>query len=144
MRNMTSIFSPNGYFPSIFDEFIDRPVRNSSVAVNVAENNDEYFIEIAAAGMNKNDLKVSLENENELVISLEKKTDNTAENQVENENKTVYHRHDFTQVSFNKRFILPENIDNDKIAAQMQDGVLKVVLPKKVLVKQEPRQISIC
>ncbi len=55
----------------LFPKFFDTESRHSLPAVNIVEGKDEYRIEVAAPGLNKEDFKISLEN-NVLTVSSEK------------------------------------------------------------------------
>jgi len=107
--------------------------------VNILETENGYQIELAQAGMAKEDLKVSVENNNELVISIEKKAQDNKADQ-----KKTYLRREFTTASFRKVFILPDDVDVEKISAKMENGVLTLDLVKKEKVVPTPRQINIC
>ena len=64
------------WLPSIFNDFFnsDILVRNSSTApaINVFETEKEYKVEVAAAGMCKDDFKISIDGDNDLTITMEK------------------------------------------------------------------------
>jgi len=143
----TSARRNQDWLPSIFNSFFDddfaglTPAKQfASPAVNVLEDDKEYQIELAAPGMTKNDFKVRLENDNELVISLEKK-----EEHKEEKHKKNYLRREFSYASYRQTFIVPDEVEIEKIAAKMEDGVLKISLPKKEEVVKVPatRQIEI-
>ena len=57
------------------------------------------------------------------------------------EQKDGYSRHERVAGSFLRRFTLPENADGDAITATHVNGVLEVVIPKKV--QPEARRIKI-
>ena len=65
--------------------------------------------------------------DNELVINMEKKTENNEEDQ----NNKKYLRREFSYTKFEQSFVLPDNVDKEKIAANVNDGVLTVTLPKE-------------
>lgn len=69
-------------------------------------------------------MKIDLE-KNVLSISSEKKAEKTEE--VEGK----YSRREFLYGTFCRSFTLPETINVDKIKADLKDGILKVILPKK-------------
>ena len=128
----------NGFFDDDFMGFT--PAKQfASPAVNVLEDDKEYQIELAAPGMTKDDFKVRLENNDELVISLEKKEEH------KEGKKKNYLRREFSYASYRQSFIVPEEVDVQKIGAKMEDGVLKISLPKKEEVVKFPasRQIEI-
>lgn len=105
-------------------------------AVNVLDNNEEYIVEMAVPGLKKSDFDISLDNQM-LSISAELST----ENEDRNEN---YTRREFGYSSFKRTFSLPESVETDKINAKYEDGILKVLLPKRDEAKKKPlRQIKI-
>ena len=77
--------------------------------------------------MTKEDFNVHLSEDNELVINMEKKTENNEEDQ----NNKKYLRREFSYTKFEQSFVLPDNVDKEKIAANVNDGVLTVTLPKE-------------
>lgn len=132
-------------WPSIIDEFFvsNLPGFSNDVfsgtntpAVNVFEDKDDYRIEVAAPGLEKNDFKINLEN-NVLTISSEK------ENRKE-EKEGKYMRKEFSYASFCRSFSLPEKVEAEKISANHKDGVLYITIPKREEAKVKPaRQIAI-
>ena len=42
-----------------------------------------------------------------------------------------YLRREFSYTKFEQSFVLPDNVDKEKIAANVNDGVLTVTLPKE-------------
>ena len=108
---------------------------NSIPAANVHETPAAYVLEIKAPGRNKEDFKVNLENDL-LTVSYEKKEENTTEGQ-----KTI--RREFHYNGFKRSFSLDEKIDASNILAKYENGILKIDLPKKPEVQQQPKQIAI-
>lgn len=95
-------------------------------AINVFETEKEYKVELAAPGMTKDDFNVHIDEDNNLVISMEKKTDNKEEDKKEGR----YLRREFSYTKFQQTMILPDNVDKEKIAAHVENGVLNIDLPK--------------
>ncbi|MGV3657870.1 MAG: Hsp20/alpha crystallin family protein [Chitinophagaceae bacterium] len=106
---------------------------NTSIpAVNIKETGDAFEVEMAAPGMTKSDFKVELDN-NLLTISSEKKVSN------EEKDGDRYTRREFSFQSFQRSFQLPKDVvDADKIEAKYNDGLLRLVIPKKEEVKKRP------
>ncbi|HIP37092.1 MAG TPA: Hsp20/alpha crystallin family protein [Crocinitomix sp.] len=105
-------------------------------AVNIKETEDDFQVSVAVPGFDKNDFNIELDN-NILTISSEKEV----ENEVEGEK---YTRREFNYQSFKRTFTLPELVDEEKISAKYENGVLNVVIPKKEEAKPKPaRQIKI-
>lgn len=132
-------------FPSLVDaffgddflsNFFETPNVGTMPAVNIIEGKDDFTIEVAAPGMEKNDFKVDIHN-NVLTISSEKEM----KNEVENE-KVM--RREFSYSSFKRSFSLPESTDSEKIKASYKEGILNITIPKREEAKEKPaRQISI-
>ncbi|GAB1451722.1 Hsp20/alpha crystallin family protein [Draconibacterium sp.] len=136
------------YLPSFFDRFWNTDLMdwghsnysstNTSLpAVNVKETNDDFVIELAAPGMEKNDFKINFKN-NVLTISSEKKNEHE-------EKSDNYTRKEFSYQSFQRSFTVAENaVVGDKIEAKYNNGILNITLPKRDEVKPQPeREIKI-
>ena len=121
-------------FGDLFDDFAVMPAKQfASPAVNIKETEKAFEIEIAAPGMTRDDFKIRVDNDEELVIALEKKHEDKEEHKGEN-----YLRREFSYTSYHQAFTLPDNIDVEAIKANMTNGVLGIVLPKKNPEKQVP------
>jgi HSP20 family protein len=103
--------------------------------VNIHETADAYHLELSAPGRSKEDFKIAIDN-GQLTISFEKKEETKTE-----EYKTV--RKEFSFRSFKRSFNLDEKIDSNGIQAKYDNGVLKLLLPKKEQVKDAAKQITI-
>ncbi|WP_026898810.1 Hsp20/alpha crystallin family protein [Daejeonella oryzae] len=105
-------------------------------AVNITESKDEYLVSLAVPGMKKSDFKIDLEG-NMLSISSEK------EESSEEKDKR-FTRKEYSYSSFSRSFSLPEEINQEKIEAKYEDGVLKISLPRKEESKRHlNKQISV-
>jgi HSP20 family protein len=100
-------------------------------AANVKENQNEYIIDLAAPGMKKDDFRIDIEN-GMLHVSSEK-------NEESEEKSEYYTRKEFSYSSFSRSFKLPATINEDKIKAKYENGVLMIHLPKK---EEAIKQIS--
>ncbi|HYQ57901.1 MAG TPA: Hsp20 family protein, partial [Draconibacterium sp.] len=87
--------------------------------------------------MEKKDFNVSFKN-NVLTISSQKK-------EQKEDKDDSYTRKEFSYQSFQRSFTITDNaVVGDKISAKYENGILKIVLPKKEEVKPQPeRQIKI-
>ena len=132
------------WLPSIFNDFFDNDwmvkANATAPANNVLETEKEYKVELAAPGMTKDDFNVRIDEDNNLVISMEKKTENKEEKK-----DGRYLRREFSYSKFQQTMILPDNVDKEKIAASVDNGVLNIELPKlsEEEVKKPNRQIEI-
>jgi HSP20 family protein len=91
-----------------------------SPPVDIEETDDAYIVEAEVPGVKKRDLNIEMMG-NELTISGEIK---------ERERVGVVRRRTRKVGSFFYRVVLPENVDADKMDADLDDGVLTVRLPK--------------
>lgn len=115
-------------FPSAFNSHLNTGV--SVPKVNIRENKDEYFVDMAVPGMKKEDFNIDLDNE---VLTV------SAEQKVENENaEDNFTRKEFAYSSFKRTFTLPDSIDDSKINAKYTDGILSITLPKREEAKEKP------
>ena len=131
---MTPVRRNPNWLPSIFNDFFDNDwmvkANATAPAINVFETEKEYKVELAAPGMTKEDFNVHIDEENNLVISMEKKTESKEENKQEEKKEGRYLRREFSYTKFQQTMILPEDVDKDKISAQVENGVLNISLPK--------------
>lgn len=122
------------WLPSIFNDFFDNDwmvkANATAPAINVFETEQEYKVELAAPGMTKEDFNVHIDEENNLVISMEKKTENEESNKDEEKKEGRYLRREFSYTKFQQTMILPDDVDKEKISAQVENGVLNISLPK--------------
>jgi len=107
----------------------------SMPAVNIAETDKTFELELAAPGMRKNDFKVKIEN-GMLNISAEREEE-------KKENQKNYTRREYSYNSFNRSFTLPENVKEEDIKAHYEDGVLKLTLAKKVVTVSKAKEIAV-
>jgi len=116
-------------FPNLISEYLNSNslfensfFKNKLPAVNVKEDDKEITLEVAVPGIDKDDLKITLE-DGTLSVFAEKISED------ENESKN-YTRKEFSYNSFNRSFQVPKNINQEEIVANCKDGVLKLVLCK--------------
>ena len=98
--------------------------------VNIKESADAYMVEMAVPGLKKSDFQIDLDNQ---VLSIS--TETKQENEQKEEN---YTRREFGYSSFKRTFSLPETVDEDKIKANYNEGILSIELPKKEEAKKKP------
>lgn len=134
--------------PSLFDRFFNNDLFDWSASnysntnttlpsVNIKESSDDFEVEVAAPGFTKNDFRIEL-NHDLLTISSDK--------EIENETKDgqIFSLREFSYQSFSRSFTLPNTADSEKIGAKYENGILRIVIPKKEEARPKPaRQISI-
>ncbi len=101
--------------------------------VDIAEDDKEYIIKAELPGVNKDDVRVTVEG-GVLSITGERKSE-------KEERDKKYHRIERSYGSFIRRFALPEGTASDKINAEFKDGMLKLRLPKDE--KAKPKTVDV-
>lgn len=122
------------------DNFFNTPVMaqttTTAPAVNVKEDNKQYVMEVAVPGLKKEQVNMSIDKDGYLTLSIENKNEQKDVNKKEH-----YLRREFSYTSYRQSYALPDNVNADKIEANVADGVLKVVLPK-VEKKEEKEDVK--
>jgi len=119
-------------FRNFYDE-ADGDERSWAPSVDIAENQDNLTLTAEIPGVDKKDVKISLQN-NVLTIEGEKKQEKEGSKNGQLGSERFYGK-------FSRTFTLSADIDAEKIKADFHNGVLTVTLPKTEKVK--PRQIAI-
>ena len=121
----------NDFVPTSFNGLIDRFFNESNgrsggsaysfvPKVDIIESEKAFEIHLAVPGMSKEDFKIDLK-DNRLTIGGERKFSRDAKQ---------FRSIETQYGAFTREFILPENIDGDKIEAKYNNGILELVLPK--------------
>jgi len=141
MQNNLTNFDRNKFIPysigfdNLFDRLFDIDLESSSSypPYNISKVNDNnYVIEMALAGFNKDDIEIEIA-DNELTVRSKKR---------ENSNKDVNLIHQgISQRSFNRKFTLSEEILVKN--AEMRNGMLIVKLEKFIPENKKPKLIHI-
>ena len=134
---------PGMTFNRVFDEFFNTDFSkvlgnenfSSTAKANVRERDTGFVIELAAPGLTKEDFQLSVE-KNLLTIKAEVKSENE-------ENTDKYTRREFNYRSFNRSFRLPKSVLAENIEATYEDGVLKLLLPKREEAVQVVKEIEV-
>lgn len=95
----------------------------TTVSFDINEDTNQYEISAEVPGLSKKDLNINIE-DSILEISGEKEFK-------EEKKKKNYHLVERSYGSFSRSFMLPNTIDESKIYAGVEDGVLAIILPKK-------------
>lgn len=146
-----SLVKRENYLPSwsgFFNDFLSRdwydwsnqnfsPTNTTIPSVNIKETENEFVVDMAAPGMDKEDFRINLNN-NLLTISSEKQAESK---QSEGKN---FSRCEFSYQSFSRAFTLPAIVETDKITAKYENGILHVTIPKKDEARPKPlKQIKV-
>lgn len=124
-------------FDRLIDDMLTMPERRAQmswgVAVDVAETDGEFVLKASVPGIDPDDIEITL-TDNVLTIRGEIQE----EKDVEEESYHICERR-FGQ--FSRSVTLPTQVDADKVDATVENGVLRVTIPKAEAVK--PRRISV-
>jgi HSP20 family protein len=105
-----------------------------SPSVDVHEEKDALVITAELPGVRRDQIEISLDGE---ILTLK------GERKFEKEEKDrKYHRVERSYGMFVRSFQLPSNVDADKAAATLTDGVLTLKLPKKDVVKGRKIEVN--
>lgn len=102
-------------------------------AVDVHETDDSYLLSLDVPGIPQEAIKIEA-NDGRLTISGERSSFNTTD-------EKHFKRVERSFGSFERSFQLPQNVDQAKIQARYENGVLEVMVPKAEIAK--PKSISI-
>ena len=145
----------NSGFPSknghgIMDDFFTRSISEfmgsdfvmNIPSVNVKETADNYLLELAVPGLEKDDFQIQVVDE-QITVSADKNADKKAEA----ENKSAdekFNRREFNYAAFSRSFSLPETVNTEAIEAGYENGILTITLGKKEEAKPiPPKRIDI-
>lgn len=139
MNTQIKTFAPvNSFLDTFFNDTINQlnhPVQ-SVPSVNIQETDNEIFLDLAIPGVEKEDVKINLE-QNLLTISSNKEKS-------KEDVKNNFFKKEYSFDNFRRSFRIPKSVDTDAIVANYLHGVLKLTLPKKEEAKpKEPRLIDI-
>jgi HSP20 family protein len=132
-------FFGNGFMDEFFNTGLSNFVGNdflvSQPAVNILENKDNFKIQIAAPGFDKQNFVLSVDNNH---VSIEAKRE-----AAEEKSEEKFTRREFRYETFKRSYKLPETVNQDEITAVYENGILLVTLPKKETAKPQTKTIEI-
>ena len=123
-RGNSDFWDIDGMFQNIFNDSVFPAFYSNSgqMKVDIRENENEYIIDAELPGINKEEVNIEL-NDNNLIISVSK-------NQEVNEDKENFIRRERHQSSMTRSFYV-ENVENEKVDAKFDNGILSINLPKR-------------
>lgn len=130
----------NQLFPSFFegiekDLFSEHRNGFSKIAVNIKESEQDFQIELAVPGIEKEDVHIEIDGV-KMIVKVE------ASDEVEQSN-AKYRRKEFSYGAFKKSFTLPKEVDVEKIEADYKKGIVSVLIPKPESKKKVVRKIAL-
>ena len=126
-------------FNDLFSDSALSRMNSTAPAVNVKDTENAYVMEVAVPGIKKEFCRVNIDDDGNLEIAIENKLEHKEENKKEH-----YLRREFSYSNYQQSYILPEDVDREKISAKVLNGVLEIELPKVVKNEQKvQRKIEI-
>lgn len=110
--------------------------KSRAPAVDIREEDDRYLLEAEMSGLTQSDFDVQV-HDNLLTVS---STKNENVGNPENGPKRYLLR-ERKNVPFSRSFVLPKDVDRDRIEAEFRNGLLTLTLHKAA--KMQPRSIEI-
>ncbi len=132
LQNRINRFFDDSFFPTAMIDG-ELAIGNWKPVVDIYENDDAIVIKAELPGVDKKDVEVDLKDR---ILTL--KGERSYENEIKEEN---YYRKERVFGKFHRAFILPVDVDLDKIKADFKDGVLKIDIPKPE--EKKPKQITV-
>lgn len=113
----------SGMLDRLFHDSLGTALKQFNPAVDIAEDEKSYEIHVAVPGAKKQDFKIDLI-DGKLTISGERKLEERREGKNFHSLETQYG-------SFSRSFFIPEDVLEDQVEAAYEDGMLKLILPKR-------------
>ena len=120
-NNSVSNWLDSWFNDNFFNTSLMPHMNATAPAVNVKESATAYTMEVAAPGLKKDMVKMNIDKDGYLNVSIESKDEKKEEH---------YLRREFSYSSYSQSYALPEDADQEKISAEVSDGVLKIEIPK--------------
>lgn len=110
-------------------------IQGIAPAVDIAEKDKEYQLTAELPGLGEHDVEVKLSN-GVLTVRGEKSEE-------KEEREKDYHLTERRYGSFQRSFMLPDDVDTNKIAASFKNGVLTISLPKSAEAMKAEKRIEV-
>ncbi len=106
-----------------------------SPAIDVSDSKDNFLVKVDLPGLTKDKIEISVQGNN-LIIKGEKKKDS----EIKAEN---YYKTERYYGGFYRTLQMPAEIDEEKVDAKYQEGVLSITLPKKKDAKTKQFRVNV-
>ena len=128
----------NQYFNSLIESHLTSAKLNNIgyPRMDITDSKKEIVIKFDLAGVNKENIKLSISDDKILTLQGEKK-------ESKEEKSKDYVKKEIFYGSFQKAIQLPENIDESKLSTKFENGILTVTIPKTEIKKPKAKIIPI-
>ena len=128
----------NDWLDNAFNDFFSdnalSRMNATAPAVTVKVNENGYVMEVAVPGIKKEFCRVNIDDKGNLEIAIENKLEHKEE-----EKKEHYLRREFSYSNYQQSYVLPDDVDREKVSAKVLDGVLEIALPR---VRKEEQKVQ--
>ena len=135
-----SLFSmrPKGFedFYNMLDDFFSdswssRSLAGDTFKVDIQENEKEYQIEAELPGVKKEEINLDLSEDGRFSVSVKR------DENIKEEKKNYIHRE--RRFKSMQRSVYLAGVKNDEVKAKLEDGVLKIIVPKQEKIDKTQR-----
>lgn len=145
-------FGLRPFFNETLNDFFEtRAIESTNTykpAANISEEEKKFIIELAIPGFSKDEIQISHEKGN-LIVQASKEdkitdADDKKKDKQKEERERVYSCNEFAyKMKYERVFVLPEIVNEEKISAKYKNGILELTLPKHEVKALEAKQIAI-
>ena len=134
-------YAPKTHMDRFFDDFWPwAPVEGQhsfgdNLKVNGVENEENFTLTAEVPGLTEKDIDIEVKDGR---ITLKGHFEESHEKEEKD-----YRMREFNRRSFERSFTIGEGVDQDNISAKLENGVLKLVLPKKEEAKPKAVKVAI-
>ena len=128
----------NQYFNSLIESHLNSSALNNFnyPRTDIQDTKDKIVLKFDLAGVDKKNIKLSIDDNKILTIKGEKK-------ESKNEQAKDFVKKEIFYGAFQKSIQLPENIDESKLTTKFENGILTVTVPKTEIKKPKAKLIPI-
>ncbi len=134
MTNSSPVFGLRREIDRLFEDAFTRDGYSWTPAVDIKETEGELTLELELPGLKPENVDITAEN-GILTVRGETRSERKEDDQ------SRYHIVERTYGSFMRTFQLPQGVDENQIAAEYENGILSLRIPKTAL--PQPRRIQI-
>jgi len=127
----------NRHFDSYFPEanYWEDSTTKFSIPIEVSDKGKTYELKAELPGIKKENLDIDIDS-NYVIVNAKKEEEKKCE-------EHNYTKTEFRYGEFSRRIYLPEEVDTNKTEAELKDGILRITAPKKEVISESKKKLSI-
>lgn len=123
-------------FDSVFPEYVlEKETNGLTIPIDIKEFDDEYTVRVEVPGIKKEDIDIDL-NKSYMTVSAKKQEEKEEKNK-------KYHKTEFAYGNYSRTVYFPHEIDVSKSEAHLNDGILRLDLPKLKSTEEETKKLEV-